>query len=150
MAVSEDHPKNTQCFLFPYFFVPAVNHYVQVVIQSIHEYTSFYAIAVSPKFRDNGVGSIRFERCGLFILKRAFWIRKSNYINKFRFSSNGITFFFFYGHTHSKWKLLGQGMNLSLSCGNTGSFFNPLHPEPGCAYMLPTFCILGIQVCLLM
>ena len=39
---------------------------------------------------------------------------------------------YFYGHIHSIWKLLGQGLNprhscyLHHSCGNAGSF-NPLH-----------------------
>ena len=34
--------------------------------------------------------------------------------------------FIFYGQTHGIWKFLGQGLNLSHSCSNAGSF-NPLH-----------------------
>ena len=34
-------------------------------------------------------------------------------------------FFFFNGHTYSIWKFQVQGLNLSCSCGNAGSF-NPL------------------------
>ena len=40
---------------------------------------------------------------------------------------------FIYGHTCSKWKFLGQGLNLSCShdlccsCNNSTGYFNPLH-----------------------
>ena len=37
-----------------------------------------------------------------------------------------LLFFPPYGCTHDIWKFLCQGMNLSCSCGNAGSF-NPLH-----------------------
>ena len=36
-----------------------------------------------------------------------------------------IYIFIFNGCTHSIWKFLGQGLNLSCNCGNPG-FFNPL------------------------
>ena len=38
----------------------------------------------------------------------------------------GVPFFFFYGHTPVAYEVLGQGLNSSRSCGDTGSF-NPLH-----------------------
>ena len=49
--------------------------------------------------------------------------------NKFLKSQRiySLYYCFFYGHTHGTWKFLGQGLNMSHTCGNARSF-NPLCP----------------------